>query len=313
MVIITQEEVGKRIKNKFPNQPFEIIEYKRMTKPFTIKCLRCNNVKTYSSTSNFLGSPRKGVCFCYNENNALTRHMKNKEKAEQLMKEKGHTFVSYGYKKDTKKYTITVKCNKCNQLITKPTLEYCKCPDCYYCETKQKMNTQAYKALLPKEYELLSEYKGLEEKVLIRHECGFIWSIRPHLLHNYVGCPKCNRKRSKGERKIGQILDNLKIAYSIEESFKWQTNPKRRYDFYLPEYNMVIEYMGEQHYKERNCKAFKSDLEEQKRIDKEKYDDAIKAGFNYFSISYKDYNKIEKILSEKFGSTTNLDTSVSKE
>ena len=76
---------------------------------------------------------------------------------------------------------------------------------------------------------------------------------------------------------------------------------------------MVIEYMGEQHYKEINCKAFKSDLEEQKRIDKEKYDDAIRAGVNYFSISYKDYNKIEKILSEKFGSTTNLDTSVSKE
>lgn len=313
MIIITEDEVRRRIENKFPNQPFEIIEYKRMTKPFTLKCLKCGTIKTHSSVSNFLGAERKGVCFCYNENNMMTKHFKNYEKAEKIVKEKEYELIEYGYKEDTKKYTITVKCNKCKQLVTKPITEFCKCPDCYYCETKQKINTQAFKALLPSEYELLSEYKDIETKVLIRHSCGFCWTIRPHILHNYIGCPKCNFKRSKGERKVGKFLDDNKISYIIEKSFEWQTNKKRRYDFYLPDLNMVIEYMGEQHYRDRSCEAFNCNLEEQQKIDKEKYDDAIRAGLKYLAISYKDYNHIEEILSKELGSTTNLDTSVSKE
>lgn len=315
MKIITEEEVRRRIEEKFPGQPFEIIEYTRMSKPFTIKCLKCGNIKTYSNAVNFIGSSRKGVCFCYNENNAMTKHIKNKEKAQQIIKDKNYTFIEYGYKEDTRKHTITVKCGVCKQLITKPITEFCKCPDCYYCETKQKLNTEAFKALLPPEYELLSEYKNVDTRILLRHNCGFIWTITPHKFNrNYMGCPKCNRKRSKGERKVGQILDKMGIQYRIEESFEWQTNKKRRYDFYLPDYNMVIEYMGEQHYRDREIEVFKYDYQEQKRIDEEKYNDAINAGLKYLAIGYKEYNHIEEILLKTIGTTTNyVDTSVSKE
>ena len=303
----------KRIKERFPGQPFEIIEYTRMTKPFTIKCLKCGRIKTYSSTSNYLRPIRKGLCPCYNENNNFTKHFQNKEKAKKIIEEKGQTFITYGYKADTKKYTITVQCGKCGQLITKPLTEFCKCPDCYFCETKQKMNTAAFSSLLPKEYTLLSEYKGQQERVLIKHECGFIWTVIPHSFLQYRGCPKCNRKRSKGERRIGQFLDKKEIAYSIEYRFSWQSNPKRRYDFYLPELNMVIEYMGEQHYNEKSCKNFGLELKEQQKIDEEKKQEVIQNGLKYLAISYKDYKNIEEILSKIIGSTTILDASASKE
>jgi hypothetical protein len=29
--------------------------------------------------------------------------------------------------------------------------------------------------------------------------CGFIWEVKPSNLENGKGCPKCNRKISKGE------------------------------------------------------------------------------------------------------------------
>lgn len=61
---------------------------------------------------------------------------------------------------------------------------------------------------------------------------------------------------------------------------------------------MVIEYMGEQHYRDRK-EYFGISLEEQQMIDKEKKIDANKAGLDYLAICYKDYNKIEEILSQK--------------
>lgn len=44
MKIISQDEFSERINNKYPNQPFEIIEYTRVSKPFTIKCLKCEKL-----------------------------------------------------------------------------------------------------------------------------------------------------------------------------------------------------------------------------------------------------------------------------
>ena len=55
MKIVSKEDIINRTKNKFPNQPFEIVDYTRVTKPFTIKCLNCNRVRTFSSFNNFIG------------------------------------------------------------------------------------------------------------------------------------------------------------------------------------------------------------------------------------------------------------------
>lgn len=81
MIIITEEEFKQRIVNKFGNeQPFEILEYTRMTKPIKLKCLKCGTIKSYSSAANFLGAKRVGICHCYNENSKLTKHDNNKKK-----------------------------------------------------------------------------------------------------------------------------------------------------------------------------------------------------------------------------------------
>lgn len=314
MKIITEDEIINRIVDKFPNQPFKIIEYKRVSQPITIQCLKCGDIKKYSSTNNFLNSPRKGICYCYNDNNKKTIHNRNKQEILKLIEENQKTFINFGYKESTKKYTITVQCNKCTQIYTKTWTDFLKKPSCPFCENKQKMNTQGFKTLLPLEYELLSDYKDQKTKILIRHNCGFIWKISPHSFLSHTGCPKCNKKRSMGERKIAQFLDNYQIPYSIEESFSWQTNKKRRYDFYLPEQKLVIEYMGEQHYKESSL--FKVSLKEQQAIDREKKADALNNSFNYLAISYKDYCNIENILTEIISSTTILngvDLSKSKE
>lgn len=61
------------------------------------------------------------------------------------------------------------------------------------------------------------------------------------------GCPYCNHL-SKGEEYVKNVLNELGINYIRQYCIK---TDKRHYsiDFYLPEYNLAIEYNGEQHYK----------------------------------------------------------------
>lgn len=297
MKTVTIEDIKKRICQKWPNQSFEIIEYTRVTKRFVLKCCKCGRIKTYSSFSNFITPKRFSICPCYNENHSDTKHENNLILAEIATQEKGNSFIKFDYNVKTKKYLISIKCRKCNQVFTKPITEYLKNSDCYYCETKQMLNTEGFKSILAKEYELIGEYKDSETPVLLRHNCGFIWKIAPKRLNNYVGCPKCNIKMSKGANKIKQWLEG-KFQFEIEKKFAWQSNQLRRYDFYIPEYNTIIEFHGEQHYCENHF--FKTPVLEQQKIDDSKRAEALKNNVNYIEIGFFEIDSISEILNNWF-------------
>tara|TARA_B110000902_G_C13792690_1_gene392762 strand:- start:70 stop:465 length:396 start_codon:yes stop_codon:yes gene_type:complete len=64
------------------------------------------------------------------------------------------------------------------------------------------------------------------------------------------GCRKCGFGNSKGETGIFEILKTNKINFIEQHKFFGMKSKRSlRCDFYLPEYNLVIEYNGEQHYK----------------------------------------------------------------
>lgn len=67
-------------------------------------------------------------------------------------------------------------------------------------------------------------------------------SPRGHL--NGSGCPKCNM--TIGESKVEKWLIDNKIKYNQEHRLP---DNRYRYDFYLPELNILIEYDGVQHFK----------------------------------------------------------------
>ena len=299
MKIVTQQEVEERIKEKYPNQPFEIIEYTRISKPFIIKCLKCGESSRFSSTNNFLNRKTPGLCECYSKvSNKYVAELTRKEVLNLIDNHPFLQFQEFGYNYQLNKGTVTILCSHCGQIFTKPNIEFKKHPHCPYCEGKELLNTAAYAANLPTEYTLLGDYIDQNTKVTIRHSCGFIWKVLPRKLNNYHGCPKCNTKRSKGEQKIDRILTARGLDFYIEHSFPWQSNPKRRYDFYIPEYNLVIEYMGEQHYQETNY--FKVPLEEQKEIDRIKKEECLQNNVNYLDISYLQFDNIETILNDWF-------------
>lgn len=107
-----------------------------------------------------------------------------------------------------------------------------------------------------------------------------------------IGC-KCSNGISYPEKFFISILDQLNIDY------KWQLNKndfswcgKYKYDFYLTDYNYIIETHGEQHY--RDC-GFGKIYNKQKIIDKEKEYLAIKNNINKYIIIDCRYSNVEWI------------------
>jgi very-short-patch-repair endonuclease len=75
---------------------------------------------------------------------------------------------------------------------------------------------------------------------------------RPGLhINQKQGCPKCiDYYRSKGEKEIYNILSESNFNFKTQHSFNGCRNTNLlRFDFYLPDYNICIEYDGEQHTK----------------------------------------------------------------
>jgi predicted nucleic-acid-binding Zn-ribbon protein len=73
----------------------------------------------------------------------------------------------------------------------------------------------------------------------------FLQAPRNH--YRGSGCPKCNS--SKGEEKIRYILNELSVEFIEQKTFDDLIHKKYlRCDFYLPNYNTVIEFNGIQHY-----------------------------------------------------------------
>lgn len=112
-------------------------------------------------------------------------------------------------------------------------------------------------------------------------------------------------KESCGEKLISLFLDKYGILYEREKSFKGCINPRTktslRYDFFLPTYNLCIEFDGKQHFfPSKDFYGVKANQEFCKQI----YRDGIKTEFcnsnniSLLRINYKQYDEIDLILKE---------------
>lgn len=130
---------------------------------------------------------------------------------------------------------------------------------CPYCANNIKSNTAQFikkvKSKYGDQYTILDKYKTNKIKLRVRcNNCGHVWKIKPDNLLNGCGCPQC--ASSKGEKYVLKALTKLNIKEVSQKTFKDLKNPKTnyalRFDFYIPDYNMCIEYDGKQHYKPIN-------------------------------------------------------------
>ena len=106
------------------------------------------------------------------------------------------------------------------------------------------------------------------------------------------------RKESKlsyGELKIAEFLGKECITFYREYFIKGLYSRKRRllyFDFYIPEFNLFIEFDGEQHYaKNKSQSAQENDFLKNAYCKKNKY--------NLLRIKYSEISIIEEIILKK--------------
>lgn len=118
-----------------------------------------------------------------------------------------------------------------------------------------------------------------------------------------TGCPTCSS--SKGEIAIEDFFLKNNMKYEKQKRFKdCRDKLPLPFDFYLPDFNLCIEYDGRQHFEpqpwSRTNKHAKQnmfyELSETQRRDQIKTDYCKNNNINLLRIPYNKFNKIEKIL-----------------
>lgn len=90
------------------------------------------------------------------------------------------------------------------------------------------------------------EYVNSNTKVTVGCKTHGHWGV---IANDHIagrGCPRCSR--SKGEEYLSRLFTELGVV-NIDQFKLPELNVRYRYDFYLPEYNVLIEYQGGQHYR----------------------------------------------------------------
>lgn len=277
-------------KIKLPNSPI------KMGTKIKIICNKCKYIFYPSFISHIKGSGCKRCSY-------KSKTMTTKEFIKKSKQTHGNKF-NYSLSKYThSKNKIKIKCKKCS-LIFKvfPYNHMTKGVHCPKCNNiKQTFTLKEFiakaKRVHGNKYSYSKvKYKNMITKIKITcNKClkHFYQEPGSHIYHE-SGCPNC--KESRGELKVSSILTKNKIKYYPQHKFqdcKSKKGFKLKFDFYVPSFNLCIEYDGEQHFDTGN-KWHTPFVVENDRI-KDKY--CKINNIKMLRISYKDFKNVESIIS----------------
>lgn len=176
---------------------------------------------------------------------------------------KGSIIINKIYRKDRKVYgSFTCVKHNCtydrlvNRMLDKRRGNCC--PECVSIskvkhrtgKTAKKDYDTHYRECLNAHCDLpLPNQKYINNSSELLYKCpkGHTYLQTPNTHLTNHGCPICNE--SHGERFIRNYLDRHNIKYEAQKKFEDLKDKKQlSYDFYLSDYNILIEYQGIQHY-----------------------------------------------------------------
>jgi len=179
---------------------------------------------------------------------------------------------------------------------------------CLRCSGKQQFTTKDFieKSIIVhgNKYDYsLTKYKNNDSKVIIICPVHgkFNQMAKSHL--KGCGCWFCGD--SKGEKQIQKILDENNVLYTRQQTFQNCVNPKTgsklKFDFYIPKYNLCIEYDGQQHFfpvqfKNMNPNKVNDIFKSTKQKDKIKNRYCKNNNIKLLRIPYTYFDKIEHLL-----------------
>lgn len=252
---------------------------------------------------------------CYDKSNLVesTRNVKNQLKGSDLI------YLGFKILPNHSKKVYLGHYNTCGRLLHYTGRDLYRwrkvsfnCPICT-CTTNQanslEKRAQHFADRIQKIYKgryyvYRETYISREEHVrILDTKCGKTWNPSADaLLRHGTSCPYC--QASNGEQRIMDVLDGLGIPYVFQAKMGCIDKAEMPYDVYVPSYNLLIEYQGEQHYKVLNKERFGGlrTFARRKRHDYMKLKFAQNNNCQIRQIPYKvrTYNQIKTYLEDTF-------------
>lgn len=194
------------------------------------------------------------------------------------------------------------KCDCGNICFIKASLLYHKSINTCGCNLDHNLIGQRFGKLVV--IDKTEERNSADIVWLCECDCGSLCKIPTRSLKcgntHSCGC----LKKSVGEYQIEYLLKENKIEYISQYTRKeWKfpnTQYNGRFDFFLPQYNRLVEYDGEQHFYQTELWGAKETLDSRKNKDKIKNEWANKANIDLIRIPYwyKDKITLDLILGD---------------
>ena len=303
---VTQEEFVEKLKKKNPNL-IVIGQYINMKNSIRVKCLKCAYEMDINA-GNLLSKYQTKLCpNCSNGR----RKIKTKEEYIDVLNSITNFTIKIIGDFNGLNIKSRHKCNVCGyewETLPRHLIEKKKHSGCPVCSNNIQKTTLQYKKDLQKinsNIIVVGEY--INNKTKIEHKCKIcknVWFSTPHnILNGKTGCPFCNF--SHGEQIINNNLKNNKIPFIPQYKFENCKNIKPLpFDFYLPDYNICIEFDGIGHFEKvswNGCDDKQANIVFQNTVK----NDAIKTnyckqnGIKLIRIPYWNLNNIESILDKE--------------
>lgn len=174
---------------------------------------------------------------------------------------------------------------------------------CVECNKQRKLKIDSIK-FIEKSKEIWGDifdysdvnFMGNKKLVNIKYN-GVLYRQTPQ---NHIRKHSPINNKSNGEIKIEHFLEKNNIKFEKQKTFKDCKNSKvLRFDFYIPEYGICIEYNGIQHYKPIDRFGGNKRLKYQIINDNIKFDFCKNNNMEFIVIPYLKFKCIEDIISKK--------------
>lgn len=181
------------------------------------------------------------------------------------------------------------------------------CPKCHKSFRRTTEDFVEEMKVTNSDIEILGEFVSVNEPISCKcKKCNATWNPIAYTILHGSGCPQCTI--SHGEDNCIKTFDFLNISYTPQMKFDdlvGVNGGKLSYDFYLPQYNILIECQGQQHEKPIEMFGGETQFQLQLEHDKRKREYADKNGFLLLEIWYYDYDNISNILTNKLTEVEN--------
>lgn len=293
----TQEEFEKEVLEKLGPEYKVLDTYKGAHSKITLYHAKCE--QTFLKNVHDIVTRGSGCPYCNGVKPALYN--------EQWVIDNtppGYLYVN-GYTKMTNKCKFYCQTCKTEFYQSPSRLINGKIYGCNCCPTKKLTNDEFLEILgedCLEEYDILESYVNMDAKISFKHKkCGTVFQLSPYKFisrHQKHYCPICYYKKSKGEIAINLFLEKNDIKYVKECSFP--DLKQYKFDFYLPEFNAIIEFDGEQHFRPIGFFGGQEQYKIQQLRDKEKNLYCLKKGIDLYRIPYYEELYLEEILTKIF-------------